>query len=96
MDDLLGVPRGAASIIDVHAAADSIVLEKIVGSTTTSEPHTVNHTPHKKQKTEGNDEKNATDNEVGLIVCCLLFDLFCDHFITDHEPHQWDRNGQQR
>ena len=96
LDHLFGVARGAASVIDVRAATDPNVLEKIVGSSTPGEDQTVNHTPPKKQKTEGNNEKIGTENEVGITACCLLFDLYCDHFITDHEPHQWDRNGQQR
>ena len=91
LDHILSVPRGAASIIDVHAATDPIVLENIVGSATASEDQPVNHTSTKKQKTEGKRE-----NEVGCFVFCLLIDFYCDHFITDHEPHQWDRNGHQR
>ena len=34
MDHLLRVPNGTASIIDVHAATDPIILEKMVGSST--------------------------------------------------------------
>jgi len=34
LDHLLCVPNGTASIIDVHAATDPIILEKMVGSST--------------------------------------------------------------
>ena len=79
MDQLLSVPHGVASVIDVHAAIDPTILEKIVESSAPAQDQIVNRSPHKKQKTKGKGEKGKRENEVGLYY--LLFDF---HYISFH------------
>jgi len=62
LDHLLHVPYGTASIIDVHAATDPIILEKMVGSSTDIP-----------EKREGRDERIA--RERGLNIFISVYDI---------------------
>jgi len=62
LDHLLRVPNGTASIIDVHAATDPIILEKMVGSSTDIP-----------EKREGGDKRIA--RERGLSIFISVYDI---------------------
>jgi len=67
LDHLLRVPNGTASIIDVHAATDPIILEKMVGSSTDIP-----------EKREGRDERIA--RERGLNIFISVNDIINIHY----------------